>query len=48
MIDREGHDLYGMYYVAEPPEDVREQVRAECPPDLERERSSDWHEQTQI
>jgi len=43
MVDREGHDLYGMHYVATPPEDVREQVRAECPPDREEEHSSDWH-----
>jgi len=41
MIEQGG--LQGMWYVAAPPEDVREQVRAECPPDLEREYSSDWH-----
>jgi hypothetical protein len=43
MIDNEDHDLYGMYYVAAPPKDVREQARADCPPDLEREHSPDWH-----
>jgi len=41
-------DLEGMYYVAEPPEDVREKARAECPPELEREHSSDWHPEPDI
>jgi len=36
-------DLEGMYYVAAPPEDVREQVRAECPPDEVAEHNTDWH-----
>ena len=48
MIDNEDHDLYGMYYVAAPPKDVREQARADCPPDLEREHSSDWHPEPEI
>jgi hypothetical protein len=36
-------DLQGMWYVAAPLEDVREQVRSECPPDKVAEHSSDWH-----
>jgi hypothetical protein len=48
MIDREGHDLYGMYYVEEPPEDVREQVRSECPPDRVEEHSDDWHPEPEL
>jgi hypothetical protein len=48
MIDREGHALYGMYYVEEPPEDVREQVRSECPPDRVEEHSDDWHPEPEL
>jgi len=41
-------DLQGMYYVAAPPPDVREQVRAECPPDEVAEHSSDWHPEPDV
>ena len=43
IIDNETHDLYGKWYVAAPPPDVREQVREQCPPDKVGEKSSDWH-----
>jgi len=41
-------DLQGMWYVVAPPTDVREEMRSECPPDLEREHSSDWHPEPEI
>jgi hypothetical protein len=48
LIDREGHDLRGMYYVAAPPPGVREQVRSECPPDRVEEHTSDWHSEPEL
>jgi len=48
MIDNENHDLYDMCYVSEPPEDVREEVREECPPDKVAEHSTEWHPEPDI